>query len=77
MASTTYGSAFAIAPNDAADLLPRVTAIYVGGAGAIAIQNADGSQVIFVAVPVGTILPVSPKRLLATGTTATLLLGLI
>jgi hypothetical protein len=52
-------------------------AIYVGGAGDIKVDMPGGGTVTFVAVPQGTLLPIRPKRIYATGTTATNLVGLI
>lgn len=71
---------FAITPHDTN---PAVDAngfyarcIWVGGAGNIALGFDDGTSVVLSAVPVGTLLPVQPKLVKATGTTATLLIGL-
>lgn len=72
---TDYGSAVAITPSDTAGNSFR--AIYVGGAGNVAVDPESGSgSVTFTAPPVGTIIPIRTKRVLATGTTATLLIGL-
>jgi len=47
-------------------------AIYVGGAGDVAIRHTEGGSVVtYVGVPAGTILPVSGVRVMSTGTTAT------
>jgi hypothetical protein len=52
-------------------------ALYIGGGGNIAVLLADDTaSVIFSAVPAGTILPVRVTKVLSTGTTATLILGL-
>ena len=65
-----------IVPSNVNDL-PNVTrAIYVGGAGNIAVVMLGGQTVTFTAVPVGAILPIRVKQVLSTGTTATLLLCL-
>lgn len=68
---------FAITPHDADYLGEAAQAIYVGGAGDISLTAEDHSEAIFSAVPVGTILPVRAIRVKATGTTATLLIGLL
>lgn len=67
--------------SDTVDLTIQPYAIYVGGAGDIKVDMVSQHQgsvdaVTFKAVPVGTILPIRPKRLYSTGTTATLLIGL-
>lgn len=57
--------------------LPFVTrAIYVGGAGNVAVITKGGETVTFTAPPVGSILPIRATRLMSTNTTATLLIGL-
>jgi hypothetical protein len=75
MASTIYGSAIAIVPNDSVDLSPRPTGVYVGGAGVVVASFEDG-DITFAGVAAGTVLPISPRRVKSTGTTATFLLGL-
>lgn len=70
--------AFSITPNDGADLPEVVRALYVGGAGDISvILVGDSSAVVLVAVPVGSLLPIRVKRVRATGTTATSIIGLV
>ena len=49
--------------------------IYVGGAGDIVAVDEQGNTVTFTAVPVGTILPIRPKRI-GTASTATLMVAL-
>ena len=67
---------FAITPNDGADLGRVPRAIFVGGAGAIALVTKAGTTLTFSGLTAGTVLPVRAKRVLATGTTATGLIGL-
>lgn len=50
--------------------------LYIGSAGAVAVVMADGTQVTFAAVPAGTILPIAVREVLATGTTASGIVGL-
>lgn len=63
---------FAITKHDTNELAQVPRAIWVGGAGDIAL---DG--VVLKAVPAGTLLPVSPSKVNATGTTATDIVGLV
>ena len=56
--------------------LDDIRGLYVGGAGNVALEGEDGESVTFSAVPAGTILPVSPAKVLSTGTTATLIVAL-
>lgn len=67
---------FAITPNDSTDLAAKPRALYVGGAGNVAISNGTDASVTLVAVPAGSLLPLRPDRVLATGTTATSIVGL-
>lgn len=71
---STYSSAKAITPSDTAGNTYR--AIYVGGAGNVAVTTEGGDVTTFTAPPVGSIIPVSTQKVMATGTTATLLVGL-
>lgn len=71
-------SAAAITPGDATDLTTSgIRSVYVGGAGNITCRLLnDAADVVFSAVPVGTVLRICPSFIRATGTTATLLIGL-
>lgn len=72
----SYGSAQAVTPADATVINCR--AIYVGGAGDIALKTTAGATVVtFKAPPVGTILPVMiDGGAIMAATTATLLIAL-
>ena len=74
-ASAPAKHAFSIIPSDSSDLTQETRALYVGGAGDLAVVMASGQTVTF-AVPAGSLLPVRVDRVKATGTTATDLLGL-
>lgn len=50
--------------------------IYVGGAGDVDVLMDKNQEVLFKAVPVGTILPIETSRVMSTNTTATLLIAL-
>ena len=54
--------------------VPR--ALYVGGAGDLRVEMLGGQTVTFAAVPGGTLLPLRAARVLASGTTATWVVGL-
>ena len=77
---TVGESAFAITPDDAADLafIPRT--IYVGGAGDLAVipwnEGSPADAVTFVGMAAGSFLPLRVSRVLATGTTATNIVGI-
>lgn len=67
--------AVAIIPSDSVDIAVA-RGIYVGGAGNIVVTLLDGTTATFIAPIVGSILDISARRVLATGTTATNLLAL-
>lgn len=75
-------SGFAVVPSDTTDFLSDVgqivpKALYIGGTGTLVVRlRDDASPVTFVGVPAGTILPIRPRRVLATGTTATSIVAL-
>jgi hypothetical protein len=68
--------AAAVTPSDTVDFDQRPRALYVGSSGNITVNMADGQAVTFANVPAGMILPVRPKRVLATGTTASNIVAL-
>jgi hypothetical protein len=70
------GTAFAITPADAADLSEVTRSLYVGGPGNISVVMLSGAQLTFQGLAAGTILPVRVRRVRATGTTATSIVGL-
>jgi hypothetical protein len=68
---------YAITPNNSTDLPNNIRAIYVGSAGDIKVDFVDsGSGVVIKNATAGSILPFQVKRVYATGTTATNLVGL-
>ncbi|MFQ3251793.1 MAG: hypothetical protein ACI9U6_000067 [Loktanella salsilacus] len=68
--------AFVVTPDDSADLTHVTRALYVGCGGDLRVVMADGATVTFAALAVGW-HPVRVRRLLATGTSATLITGAI
>lgn len=67
---------FAITPDDAAPLNEVTRAIYVGGAGDLALEMADGAVLSFTGLTAGSWLPLRARAVYASGTTATGLIGL-
>jgi hypothetical protein len=66
-----------ITPSDASDLPEPVREPWIGGAGSVRVILADDTNpVTFSAVAAGTLLPVIARCVLATGTTATSIVGL-
>lgn len=74
----TYSSFAAVTPSDST--LVNCRAIYVGGAGNVAVKSgsAGATAVTFTAPPIGSIIPVALDQgfIMATNTTATLLIAL-
>lgn len=67
-------AAAAITPNDTTGF--AVTrGIYIGGAGNIKVDMLDGTTVTFTAIAAGIIHPIAVKKVYATGTTATGIIG--
>jgi hypothetical protein len=64
-----------VTTSDSADI-PETRAVFVGGAGNLTVILAGGGQVTFNALTAGTLLDIAVKRILTTGTTATLILAL-
>jgi hypothetical protein len=79
MSYLLYREAVAVVPSDSGAI--TASALYVGGgvggAGNIQVDVLNGhTAVLFMAVPVGTVLPVTVSRVYATNTTATNILAL-
>lgn len=71
--ASDYG---AITADDNTDLDNLTRAIYVGGDGDLVVHDPEGNPVTFASLAAGTLLPIRAARVLATGTTATGLVGI-
>ena len=71
----THG--FGITPNNDTTLAEVTRALYIGSAGDVALLFASGASVTLSNVPAGTLLPVRVQRVLASGTTASAIIGLV
>lgn len=69
------GSAATVTPNDAT-AIPETMALWVGGAGDLALRFIDGSEVTIAGVAAGTVLPFRVDLVKTTGTTATSIVAL-
>jgi hypothetical protein len=72
--------AVAITPNDSTDLTVAARAIYVGVGGDVAVYSVDdsiGTSVTIKGAATAQVLPFWVRRVLATGTTATNLVGCV
>lgn len=65
-----------IVPDDGKDLPALPRAIWIGGGGSLSMVMADGGTVRLVGVPAGALLPLRPRRVRASGTSATYLVAL-
>jgi hypothetical protein len=69
-----YRKAVAVTTSDAT-VIPKTRGVYVGGTGNMVVRM-DGASVTFSGIPAGTTLPIEVDQVLATSTTATLILAL-
>ena len=67
---------FAITPSDGADLAAETRGLWVGASGDLVLVLASGDEVTLVGAVGGSVLPLRIKRIKATGTSATQLVGL-
>lgn len=66
----------AVVPNDGVDLARGASkGLYIGVAGNVAVVTTGGDSATLTALTIGIIHPISVKRVLATGTTATNILA--
>lgn len=77
LGGNTYARIVAIAPDDNANLDPLPHGLYVGVTGTLVVESMGGPLVTFVAVPAGTLLPIQVRKVKATGTSASSIVGLI
>lgn len=70
-------TAFAIVPSDTVPTREPYSSLQVGGAGNVAVKNADGTITTITGLAAGQVLrDFAPSFIMATGTTATVLTGL-
>lgn len=76
-ATVSAHRASAVTTSDSVIYAQPTRALYIGGAGNITVDMADGgTAVLFVAVQGGTILPIQVTRIYQTGTSATSIVAL-
>ena len=66
----------AVTPHDTNDLAYVTKAVYIGTGGTISIIAADDTVAVSLTVQDGAVLPIRAKRIRATGTTATDIVGM-
>lgn len=69
--------AFVVTPDNATDLKNTTRGVWVGGAGNLNVDMANGDTVLFSGIAAGTFLPIQVKRIRSTSTTATLIVALV
>lgn len=69
--------AAAITPSDATALPSTVRGLYIGGAGTLRVRMLSGAVVDFPDVLGGAVYPIRVSQVMATGTTATGIVGLL
>lgn len=70
----SYGSAKVVVPSDSAG--NSFAALLVTVTGDVAVKNVGGTAITLVGVPAYTLIPFAVTQVLATGTTATNIIGL-
>lgn len=68
-------NAFAVTPNNDADLAEDTRGLYVGVSGDVKVDLVGGTTVTFVNLAAGVIHPIRARRVYATGTDATSIVG--
>lgn len=68
-------NAFAVTTDNSTDLAISTRGIYVGVSGDLKVDTVGGNTVTFVGLAAGVIHPIRAKRIYATGTTATSIIG--
>lgn len=77
IAAGPMGRGFAITPSDTTVLTQPTRGVWVGGAGTIVVlMNGDTVTVTLLGVATGTMLNLSVVKVMATGTTASSIVGL-
>lgn len=71
--SAQYDFGVTIVPSDVT-IYDQGVNVYIGGAGNVTIKDMAGTALTFTAPPVGSVLPVRARQVMA-ATTATLLVG--
>lgn len=77
MVTRPADEAFAVTPNNSTDLATYTRGLYVGVSGDVKVDLVGGStEITFVGLAAGVIHPIQAKRVYATGTSATSIVGI-
>jgi hypothetical protein len=66
-----------VTKSDSVGYSPALAGLYVGGTGDVTVVTKDGVTLLFSAVPIGVTIELAIAKVMATGTTATLMTGLM
>ena len=67
---------YVVTPNDSTDFAVNFRSVWIGGAGNVVIVTDDGVAVTYQGAAAGSTIPMRGKRINATGTTATNMVGM-
>lgn len=67
--------AFAVVPSDLTQFAQPSRALYIGGDGDLTVTFINDTVATFAAVPAGSLLPFRVKKVLSSGTTASLIVA--
>ena len=67
--------AFDVTPDDAADLTIETRGVYIAASGDLHVLMAGGGEITFTGLAAGVVHPLRVRRVYATGTTATGIVG--
>jgi hypothetical protein len=77
MVTRPADTAFAVTPNNSTDLATPTRGVYVGVSGDLKVDLVGGStEITFVGLASGVIHPIQARRIYATGTSATNIVGI-
>jgi hypothetical protein len=77
MVTRPADTAFAVTPNNSTDLATPTRGVYVGVSGDLKVDLVGGStEITFVGLAGGVIHPIQARRIYATGTSATNIVGI-
>lgn len=69
--------AFTVTPSDQSPFAVAARALYIGAPGNVTLITHSGASILFQSLTAGTILPVRCVQVMATGTTASGIVGIV
>jgi hypothetical protein len=71
MINAPAANAAAVTPHDSTNLSTTTRALWVGGAGDVAVEMLGSGTIVLAGIPAGTLLPIRVTRVNSTNTDAT------